>query len=282
MKVLDPMSGFPVWGSNKGTGNPQGNYLEGQWVWLQYFHRTGGGGGGNKNTNFGGRKQNLSHTKTQKKGIVTPQKILLKLPASVGGSPVGHQGLTTGTGTLAAAVWEGLPWHKPSWRLPLAWPYWGLSFGTMWHLVHADWSQVSSGPTGVLACGMLGGESLLPAWASRQPEGESTPEAESPQDPLGFQLWDCGTSSSHWQEPGLLRTWQEVMPLKKKVIRRTQDVVTTNRVFPQCFFINMDSYGGDGHHNFPWTWSGVCVKYVSWNWLLELLLCIGFFINDHT
>ena len=179
MKVLDPMSGFPVWGSNKGTGNPQGNYLEGQWVWLQDFHRTGGGGGGNKNSNFGGRKQNLSHTKTQKKGIVTPQKILLKLPASVGGSPVGHQGLTTGTGTLAAAVWEGLPWHKPSWRLPLAWPYWGLSFGTMWHLVHADWSQVSSGPTGVLACGMLGGESLLPAWASRQPEGESTPEADS-------------------------------------------------------------------------------------------------------
>ena len=115
---------------------------------------------------------------------MTPQKTEPNLPASVGGSPVGCQGLNTGTRALAAAVWEDLPWHKPSWRLPLAQPYWGFSFGTMWHPVHADWSPVSSGPIGALACGMLRGESLLPAWASRQPEGElMLTEAESPQDP---------------------------------------------------------------------------------------------------
>ena len=152
---------------------------------FDYFHRTGA----NRNSNLGRHKQNLSHTKTQKKGVVTPQKTEPKPPASVGGSPVGCQGLNTGTGALAAAVWEDLPWHKPSWRLPLAQPYWGFSFGTMWHPVHADWSPVSSGPIGALACGMLGGESLLPAWASRQPEGElMLTEAESPQDPLRFQL----------------------------------------------------------------------------------------------
>ena len=32
---------------------------------------------------------------------------------------VSQQGLTTGTGALAAAVQEVTPWHKPSWRSPL-------------------------------------------------------------------------------------------------------------------------------------------------------------------
>ena len=34
---------------------------------------------------------------------------------------VGQQGLAAGT-ALAAAFWEGPPWHKPSWRSPLTWP----------------------------------------------------------------------------------------------------------------------------------------------------------------
>ena len=70
---------------------------------------------------FGGYKQNLACTKTQRKGAVTTQKTEPKLRASVGGSPVGvgWQRLTTGRGALAAAVLEGPPWHKPSWRSPL-------------------------------------------------------------------------------------------------------------------------------------------------------------------
>ena len=35
---------------------------------------------------------------------------------------VGWQGLTTGMGLLAAAVWEGPLWHKSSWRSPLTRP----------------------------------------------------------------------------------------------------------------------------------------------------------------
>ena len=30
VKVLNPMSGFPAWGSNKGAGNPQESGFEGQ------------------------------------------------------------------------------------------------------------------------------------------------------------------------------------------------------------------------------------------------------------
>ena len=67
-------------------------------------------------------KQNLAHTKTEGKGTETPQKTEPKLPASVGESPgggVGWQGLITGTGALAAAVWEGSSRCKPSWRSSL-------------------------------------------------------------------------------------------------------------------------------------------------------------------
>ena len=31
MKVLNPMSGFPTWGSYKGAGNPRKSGLEVQW-----------------------------------------------------------------------------------------------------------------------------------------------------------------------------------------------------------------------------------------------------------
>ena len=138
-------------------------------------------------------------------------------------------------------------------------------------------------PAGTLGCEMLGCESLLPAWASRQPEGESTlMEAGSLQDPLGFQLWDIQCGIQFRTGASFLMTCWEVDLLRENVIQRTQDMVATNQLFPQCFFINVDSYKVNERHNFPWTWSGVWVKHVSWNWLLELLLCIGFFIDDHT
>ena len=74
-----------------------------------------------KDSTLAGHKQNLACTKTQRKGAVTTQKTEPKLRATVGGSPVGvgWQRLTTGRGALAAAVLEGPPWHKPSWRSPL-------------------------------------------------------------------------------------------------------------------------------------------------------------------
>ena len=77
----------------------------------------------------------------------------------------------------------------------------------------ADWNPVSSGLAGALACGTLGAESLLPARLQENPGagGESTVmEAQSPQDPLGLQLWGFVASSSHWQElisSGTLGSW---------------------------------------------------------------------------
>ena len=41
-----------------------------------------------KTSSLGGHKQNLAHTKTQRKGAMTPQKNESKLSVSVGGSPV--------------------------------------------------------------------------------------------------------------------------------------------------------------------------------------------------
>ena len=43
---------------------------------------------GYRDSSFGGNKQNLMCTKTQRKGAVTPQETETKLPASVGGFPV--------------------------------------------------------------------------------------------------------------------------------------------------------------------------------------------------
>ena len=44
--------------------------------------------GGNRDSSRAGHKQNLVHTKAQKKGAITPQTTEAKLPSSVGGSPV--------------------------------------------------------------------------------------------------------------------------------------------------------------------------------------------------
>ena len=53
-------------------------------ILLQDFHKTRG----NRDSTLRGHKQNLSCTRTQEKGAVTPQETEPDLPASVGGSPV--------------------------------------------------------------------------------------------------------------------------------------------------------------------------------------------------
>ena len=127
VKVLSPMSGFPVWGSDKETGIWQRNWrstgnlaFKISRIWLHDFHRTGG----NRDTSLGGHKINLRSTKTQRKGAVTPQEGRTKTTcwcwrASWGG--VGWQGSTRGQGP-----WQQQPArpprYKPSWRSPLTLP----------------------------------------------------------------------------------------------------------------------------------------------------------------
>ena len=79
VKVLNPMSGSPAWGSDKGTRIPRESGLECQEDLIIGFQRTEG----NKDYSLEGHKQNFSHTKAQRRGAVTPQKIEPKLPASV-------------------------------------------------------------------------------------------------------------------------------------------------------------------------------------------------------
>ena len=100
MKVLNPTSGFPAWGSDKGTESP-GNLAS--MIWLQVFHRTGG----NKDSSLGGHKQNFGHTKTQGRGAVSRHETEQKLPASVRGSPVG------------AWVSRDSPQWQAHWKVPL-------------------------------------------------------------------------------------------------------------------------------------------------------------------
>ena len=53
VKVLSPMSGFPAWGSDKRTGNPQGI-----WPWwpVGFDYRTSTGTRGNRDSILGGHK----------------------------------------------------------------------------------------------------------------------------------------------------------------------------------------------------------------------------------
>ena len=83
-----------MWGSSKGTENPQ---RIGLWRPMGFDYRTSTGLG--KQT-LGGHKQNLVHTRTQEKGTVTPQKTEPYLPVSVQESPA------------EAWVDRGLPWAQ--------------------------------------------------------------------------------------------------------------------------------------------------------------------------
>ena len=120
MKVLNPTSGFPAWGSDKGTGNPQGSGLEGQWDLIIGLSEDWG-------------KQRLQSWRTQTKPSERQdseersndprrlnQNYLLVLEGLLW--RCGSGGARHRARALAATVWECPPWHKPSWRLPLTGP----------------------------------------------------------------------------------------------------------------------------------------------------------------
>ena len=71
-KVQNPTSGFPAWGHNKGPVNLT---LKASGIWLQDFHKTWR----NRDSSLTGHRQNLVHTKAQRKGAVTPQETEPKL-----------------------------------------------------------------------------------------------------------------------------------------------------------------------------------------------------------
>ena len=102
MNVLNPTSGFPVWGHSKGTGNPQGIWPSGP-VGFDYRPSRGLR---ETDSSFRGHKQNFAHTKTQRRGAVTPQEAEPKLPASVGGPP------------LEVWVSRGSPQGRKHWKFP--------------------------------------------------------------------------------------------------------------------------------------------------------------------
>lgn len=105
-KVLSPTWGFPAWGSDKGTGNPQGT-----WPWwpagLDYRTSTGLG----KLTPVLGSTENTAHTTPQRRGAVIPPEAEADLLAGAGGSPAEARVSRAPhrDGALAAATLEGPP-----------------------------------------------------------------------------------------------------------------------------------------------------------------------------
>ena len=85
VKVLNCRSGFPAWGSKKGTGNTQAI-----WPWgpVGFDYRPFRGLGETEAPVLRRHKQNFACTKTQRKGVMTPQETEPKLPASAAGPPV--------------------------------------------------------------------------------------------------------------------------------------------------------------------------------------------------
>ena len=102
-----PHQAFQPGDLTKGLGIPRESGLECQQDLIIGFQRTEG----NKDYSLGGHNQNFSHTKTQRRGAVTQQKIEPKLRAVLEDLlwRCGSAGDRTGSGVL-----EGLPWYKPS------------------------------------------------------------------------------------------------------------------------------------------------------------------------
>ena len=103
MKVLNPTSGFPAWGPEKGTGNPQGI-----WAWwpAEFDYKPSRGLSETETPVLEGThtQKNCMHQNPLQRSIA-PQETEPKLLASVRGPPptgggMGCQGLTTGTGVL--------------------------------------------------------------------------------------------------------------------------------------------------------------------------------------
>ena len=76
LKVLRTTTDFPTWGSGKGTENLQGI---GVWRPVGFYYRTYTRLG--KQT-LAGHKENLVHTRSQKKRTASPQEIVPELPVS--------------------------------------------------------------------------------------------------------------------------------------------------------------------------------------------------------
>ena len=120
MKVLSPMSGFPMWGSGNRRRNPQRTWL---WRPVGFDCRTSTGLGKTEST-LGGHTQNLVHIRTQGKGAVTPPETepnsLLELEGLC--RMGGQLWFTMETRTLVAAVLRSTHWHEASMRSPLSTP----------------------------------------------------------------------------------------------------------------------------------------------------------------
>ena len=107
-KVLGWKTGFPTWGSGKGTGNSQGIWL---WRPVGFDYRTSTRLGKQP---FGRHKQNLVCTRTQEKGAATPQETEPDFSVSAQESPVQAW---VGGGLLQGWVWHCM--HRTFWR---RWP----------------------------------------------------------------------------------------------------------------------------------------------------------------
>ena len=104
MNILNPTSGFPAWGSNKGTENPQGIW---PWGWVGFDDGLPEDWGKQRLWSWRAQTKFCAHQEERSRdptGDWTKTTCLCWM-ASCG--PVCQQRPTTGTGAL-----EGPPWHK--------------------------------------------------------------------------------------------------------------------------------------------------------------------------
>ena len=88
-----------------------------RWILYQLSYE---GNQGKQDSSLGGHKQNPVHTRTQRKGAVSPRKAEPELPASAGSPPVEvwAAGLPRDRATGGSSGRS--PLHKRSWRSPLS------------------------------------------------------------------------------------------------------------------------------------------------------------------
>jgi len=82
VKALGPRKDFPIWGSGKGTENPQEFDAEGQWDLITEFPQEC------RNRLLESTNKTLFSPRTQEKEAVTPQETEPDLPENVQESPV--------------------------------------------------------------------------------------------------------------------------------------------------------------------------------------------------
>ena len=118
VKVLNPMSGFPTWGSCNGRRKSQRIRL---WKLVGFDCSTSTGLWETETPLLEGTHKVVCTSgprgKEQWPHRRLNQTYLQVLEGSCRGG--GRLGLTTGTRTLAAEVLGSTPWHEPSWSQPL-------------------------------------------------------------------------------------------------------------------------------------------------------------------